>query len=626
MTLLVRNEQDLIVENILFHYSQGINQFIVMNNLSDDSTASLLSDLGEVVPLHIIDQNDDNYSQSVWVTQMARLAYSNYSADWVINNDADEFWLFPGLDAQTYLHNIDSDFVSIGVKRHNAVLLTDSISSSFSSHPSSTVYFEQDSLNSQNKPLPGKCLHRGFDSVEVSQGNHSINTDCVVYVDDLKILHFPYRSFEIYSSKIRLGGAAYARNKDLSFSIGSTWREQYRKLGTDEFLHFWENLHISPQDRLIRQSSELIFHDDTLVLSLSSIMSQWKQYLLSRELNSLLLSTHQAFNLRLSKVLVSVINNPGKESSLPFNNLPFLVRGPELHLKEVSKLASESNDYYSLLTSFGRLRDISSLFPANLSFHQFLSALLSIYDPNRCYALESYASGEPLVLYLSCAKNLAIAQESASLFESSGYKSIIVVGGISGYPNAFDFDFSRGILSLPVPDSYEFLGSKMFYASLVLSLFSKSNCIVKVDDDITLEDSEKFSTFVQRFIDSGSDVCGRILTSNFFEQCHGWHIDKCSSSYLNKKGYQYPMPASYPSGGFGYVLSGKAISSMAAMYLNMASFFDSSSVQLEDVFIGHAISNFGLQFTSCFVGDCDKSFSSVKYSVLPGLCRSSDRI
>ena len=33
MTLLVRNEEDVIAENILFHYAQGVESFLVMDTV-----------------------------------------------------------------------------------------------------------------------------------------------------------------------------------------------------------------------------------------------------------------------------------------------------------------------------------------------------------------------------------------------------------------------------------------------------------------------------------------------------------------------------------------------------------------------------------------------------------------
>ena len=81
MTLLVRNEEDVIAENILFHYSQGISYFLVMDNLSTDATPVILRRLARLVPMTLLQQASDTYDQGLWVTEMARSAYRDHGAD-----------------------------------------------------------------------------------------------------------------------------------------------------------------------------------------------------------------------------------------------------------------------------------------------------------------------------------------------------------------------------------------------------------------------------------------------------------------------------------------------------------------------------------------------------------------
>ena len=98
------------------------------------------------------------------------------------------------------------------------------------------VYREKHSLNPLGKPLPPKEAHRGAATVRVSQGNHSVEgIGTLNRVEGLiEILHFPVRSFRQIENKISLGGAAYARNRELHESVGVTWRklyEDYRSQG-----------------------------------------------------------------------------------------------------------------------------------------------------------------------------------------------------------------------------------------------------------------------------------------------------------------------------------------------------------------------------------------------------------
>lgn len=92
MTLLARNEEDIIEECIKFHLNHGVDFIIATDNGSIDNTRNIFLKYQEMGVLHLIDEPSHNYQQSKWVHRMILLAKSKYKADWVINVDADEFW------------------------------------------------------------------------------------------------------------------------------------------------------------------------------------------------------------------------------------------------------------------------------------------------------------------------------------------------------------------------------------------------------------------------------------------------------------------------------------------------------------------------------------------------------
>ncbi len=92
MTILVKNEADIIAANIRTHAALGVDAFVVMDNDSDDGTREILADLQKSYEIKIIDEKGD-YKQARWMRRLAGVAKREMGADWVINNDADEFWL-----------------------------------------------------------------------------------------------------------------------------------------------------------------------------------------------------------------------------------------------------------------------------------------------------------------------------------------------------------------------------------------------------------------------------------------------------------------------------------------------------------------------------------------------------
>ena len=277
MTLLVRNEEDVIAENILFHHAQGVSSFLVMDNLSTDATPGILRRLAHFLPITYIKQTADTYDQAQWVTEMARSAYKDHGADWVINNDADEFWMFPGGDAPSFLSAIDSSVAGLFVQRFNAVLPKARRRRDGLSHPSSSRFFWRESVNALQRPLPPKCMHRAFADVIVDQGNHEVfgHQGSLEITDQVSILHFPYRRFSSYQAKIRLGGNAYQRNKEIPRSWGDAWRQQRRILRHGGLGEFWSNLQISSDSLAQGLADGSIFEDQRL---LDAVKHSWEKH------------------------------------------------------------------------------------------------------------------------------------------------------------------------------------------------------------------------------------------------------------------------------------------------------------------------------------------------------------
>lgn len=235
MTLLVRDEEDILQSNIEYHLAQGVDFIIATDNRSIDSTREILKSFERMDVLHYIYEGDDNYNQYKWVTRMARMASIRYDADWVINSDADEFWwpLHENTLKNAFM-NLPQGTNIVRARRKNFVFIP---------RPADTqefyrtmIYQETISLNPLGRPLSPKSAHIGSNDISVRQGNHRVDGifPMVISDDAVEIFHFPVRSKSQIENKIAKGGAAYNNNNELPEAIGRTWRElydNYRKLG-----------------------------------------------------------------------------------------------------------------------------------------------------------------------------------------------------------------------------------------------------------------------------------------------------------------------------------------------------------------------------------------------------------
>jgi Glycosyl transferase family 2 len=225
MTLLVRDEQDIVRENLDFHLAQGVDEVIVTDNGSEDATVEILREYESDGVVRLLFEPTDDYSQGRWVTRMARLAATE-GADWVINNDADEFWWPRAGSLKSSFERLGDEVGLVVARREN-----------FVPRPEDGRPFwermtlrERESLNPLGKPLPPKLAHRADPEISVAQGNHKVEGAQIgERLDDgsIEILHFPMRTYGQFENKIVKGGRAYGRNRELPQRTGRTWRRLY---------------------------------------------------------------------------------------------------------------------------------------------------------------------------------------------------------------------------------------------------------------------------------------------------------------------------------------------------------------------------------------------------------------
>jgi len=264
MTLLVRDNEDIIAANIDYHLSQGVDFFIVTDNLSEDRTREILKTYQNKGLLHYIYEDRDDYSQNRWVTRMAKLAATDFNADWIINNDADEFWWPEHGNLKELFSAIPPEIKAVEAHRVNFPPV--------SSHPQGffadiMTVREVQSLNALGKPLPSKVCHRACSDIEVAHGNHSVEiagTTIKPQPVPITIFHFPLRSYTQFANKIQKGGSAYERNIELPESVGSTWRKWYQMLQEGTLKDYYQSQVLDEQALEKGISEGKLVRDDRL--------------------------------------------------------------------------------------------------------------------------------------------------------------------------------------------------------------------------------------------------------------------------------------------------------------------------------------------------------------------------
>ncbi len=230
MTLLVRNEDDIIEANLDYHFARGVDFVIATDNRSEDGTREILERYAREGHVRVLTEERDDYRQPEGMTRMARMAAEEHRADWVINNDADEFWWPNPASLKEVFAAIPPEYGALAASRVNFVARPDD--DAFFAERMVVSKVREISAGSEGEKGGGaagrwfhgttpKLAHRARRDVEVLDASHGLRGEGLETIPGwrpIDVLHFPQRSYAHFEAKVRNGGAAAERNPDPSFN------------------------------------------------------------------------------------------------------------------------------------------------------------------------------------------------------------------------------------------------------------------------------------------------------------------------------------------------------------------------------------------------------------------------
>lgn len=229
MTLLVKDEEDIIERNLLFHKFMGVDAFIVTDNNSTDRTPDILEAYrrrGWV--LDVIRETATDYAQKRWVDRMIWLAKREHGADWIINADADEFWHAPSGSLK--------DEVAAAGRRN---VLTCEVRNVWPEEGKPLTLWDKTTREAPDREACGlspyslfgrptrKVIHRADGYLQISMGNHKVAMlPRLARPADVVVYHYNVRSREQFMRKMVNGGRQLEQRKKQHG--GRHWRYFYR--------------------------------------------------------------------------------------------------------------------------------------------------------------------------------------------------------------------------------------------------------------------------------------------------------------------------------------------------------------------------------------------------------------
>jgi hypothetical protein len=239
MTMVVRDEQDIVAANLDYHLAQGVDVVLVTDHASTDRTPQILAEYARRDRVHVQRDDGESHDQVARVNRMLRAAAEEHRADWVIHADADEFWM-PALGSlRDVFGSVPERFGYLQVERSNFVPLADDDRPFYER----MVVRERRSVNLRGDPLEPKVAQRPEAAEGVVPGNHDLENPVMELapgIGALEVGHFPIRSFEQFERKVINTGTGYEHLAEREEGVGADQLELLRRQRAGELREHYD--------------------------------------------------------------------------------------------------------------------------------------------------------------------------------------------------------------------------------------------------------------------------------------------------------------------------------------------------------------------------------------------------
>ena len=241
MTLVVRDEEDILETNLRYHLAQGVDFIYALDHNSTDATPDILRSFEQMGVLRMLREGGDVHDQAPRVTRLARLAHEELRADWVINNDADEFWWPAVGDLKDLLCAIPKPFDVLVARRHNFIPRADGPAA----FQDRMLWRHAESPTPTGQRSSRRSPTGGEGRVVVAPGNDDIQAPELTRAPPLplaEVLDFPARDYEQFVRKTVHTGRGDELLPDPDPHIGADQLEllaRYRRGGLRDYFDRW---------------------------------------------------------------------------------------------------------------------------------------------------------------------------------------------------------------------------------------------------------------------------------------------------------------------------------------------------------------------------------------------------